>query len=93
VSLPALSLSQGRNPPGLLFALADPALPLFIPGMFIKAIVDGKVRKIRLSPVLARLHRKNAGKTMTDAGAVAFVEKKRREKALRAARPYLAGHR
>jgi hypothetical protein len=58
--------------------------------MFLKAIVDGKVRRIRLSPVLARLHRKNAGKTMTDVEAVAFVEAKRREKALREARPYLA---
>lgn len=58
--------------------------------MFVKAIVDGKVRRFRLTPVLARLHRRNAGKTMTEAGAVAFVERKRRAKALRAARPYLA---
>ena len=55
--------------------------------MFMKAIVDGEIRKIRLSPVLARLHRKNAGKRMTDAEAVAFVEAKRRERALREARP------
>ena len=57
--------------------------------MFMKAIVDGKIRKIRLSPVLARLHRKNAGKRMTDAEAVAFVETKRREKARRGVWPSL----
>jgi hypothetical protein len=59
--------------------------------MFATAIIEGKVIKYRLSPALARLHRKNAGRTMTDAEAVAFVEKKRREKAVRFAKTYLAG--
>jgi hypothetical protein len=72
--------------------LAPPAHPAFLSRMEIKAILDGKVRAFRLSPVLARLHRKNAGKTMTDEAAIAFVETKRREKALRLAKPYLAGH-
>jgi hypothetical protein len=70
--------------------LAKPPVTAFIAGMFIKAIVDGKVRRFRLSPVLARLHRKHARRTMTDTEAVALVESKRRETALRAARPYLA---
>ena len=74
-----------------LIALANPPPREMMASMFMKAIVDGKIRRIRLSPVLARLHRKNAGKVMTDAEAVAFVEVKRREKALRDARPYLAG--
>ena len=43
----------------------------------------------KLSPELARAHRANAGKTMSDAQAVAFVEKKRRRFALRRAQPYL----
>ena len=63
----------------------------FLFPMFVKAIVDGKIKSFRLSPVLARLHRKNAGKTMTDEAAITFVESKRREKALRLAKPYLAG--
>ena len=65
--------------------------PAFLFRMVVKAILDGKVKAFRLSPVLARLHRKNAGKTMTDAAAIAFVESKRREKALRLTKPYLAG--
>ena len=43
-----------------------------------KAIVGGRLVSFRLSPELARAHRANAGKTMTDAEAVACVEKKRR---------------
>ena len=70
--------------------LAQQPPPGFSAGMFIKAMVDGKVRRFRLSPVLARLHRRNAGRTMTDTQAVAFVERKRRATALRTARPYLA---
>ena len=54
-----------------------------------KAIVRGKLVSFRLSPELARAHRINAGKTMSDAEAVAFVEKKRRALALRRAKPYL----
>jgi hypothetical protein len=37
-----------------------------------------------------RVHRQNRGKAMTDGEAVAFVETKRRARALRRARPYLA---
>lgn len=54
-----------------------------------KAIVGGKLVSFRLSPELARTHRANAGRTMTDAEAVAFVERKRRSLALRRAKPYL----
>ncbi len=59
--------------------------------MFATAVIAGKVVKYRLSPGLARAHRRNTGKTMIDAGAVADVERKRREKALRFAKTYLAG--
>ena len=57
--------------------------------MHAKAIVGGKVVSFKLSPELARAHRANAGKTMTDEESVAFVEKKRRSLALRRAKPYL----
>ncbi len=42
-----------------------------------KAIVGGKLVSLKLSPELARAHRANAGKTMTDEQSIAFVEKKR----------------
>ena len=54
-----------------------------------KAIVGGKLVSFRLSPELAQAHRANAGRIMTDAEAVAGVEKKRRSLALRRAKPYL----
>lgn len=74
-----------------LFSLATPRPSRLSAAMFATAIIDGKVIKYRLSPALTRAHRRNAGKTMTDAGAVAFVERKRREKAVRLAKTYLAG--
>jgi hypothetical protein len=58
--------------------------------MYATAIVEGKVVRFKLSPALARVHRQNRGKTMTEGDAVAFVEANRRTKALRRARPYLA---
>jgi hypothetical protein len=58
--------------------------------MHATAIVGGKVVRFKLSPALARAHRQNRGKTMTEAEAVAFVETKRRARALRRAKPYLA---
>jgi hypothetical protein len=54
-----------------------------------KAIVGGQLVSFRLSPELARVHRTNAGRTMTDAEAVACVVKKRRSLALRRSKPYL----
>ena len=54
-----------------------------------KAIVGGKLVSFKLSPELARAHRANAGHPMTDTEAVACVEKKRRSRALRRAKPYL----
>ena len=59
--------------------------------MFATAIVGGKVVRFRLSPALARAHRDNRSQTMTERDAVALVEAKRRARALRRARPYLAG--
>jgi hypothetical protein len=56
--------------------------------MYATAIVEGKVVRFTLSPTLARAHRQNRGKTMTEGEAVAFVEAKRRARALRRARPY-----
>ena len=58
--------------------------------MYATAVVGGKVVRFKLSPALARAHRQNRGKTMTEAEAVASVETKRRARALRRARPYLA---
>ena len=64
-----------------VFAYAD--------GMYATAVVDGKVVRFKLSPALARAHRENRGKTMTEREAMRFVEAKRRARALRRARPYL----
>ena len=58
--------------------------------MYATAVVGGKVVRFKLSRALARAHRQNRGKAMTEAEAVAFVETKRRARALRRARPYLA---
>ena len=51
-----------------------------------KAIVGGKLVSFRLTPELARAHRANAGRTMTDVEAVACVERKRRSLSLRRAK-------
>lgn len=53
------------------------------------AIVQGKVVKFRLSPALARVQKRNEGKTLTDEVAIAQVEAVRKTAALRAAQPYL----
>ena len=58
--------------------------------MYATAVVGGKVVRFKLSSALARAHRQNRGKAMTETEAVAFVETKRRARALRRARPYLA---
>ncbi|MFI5394804.1 MAG: hypothetical protein ACHQ9S_04655 [Candidatus Binatia bacterium] len=57
--------------------------------MIVKAIVDGKLVRLTLSRGLAQAWRRNRGKRMTDQQAIEFVERKRREYALRSARPYL----
>jgi hypothetical protein len=57
--------------------------------MTVKAIVDGKMVSLKLSPGLAQAWRQHKGQTMTDKQAVAFVERKRRSHALRTAQPYL----
>lgn len=36
--------------------------------MYASAVVKGKVIRFKLSPVLARAHRENRGKTFTDRG-------------------------
>ena len=58
--------------------------------MHATAIVAGKVVRFKLSPALARSHRQNRGKTMTEADVIAFVETMRCARALRRARSYLA---
>lgn len=52
-------------------------------------IVRGKVLKCPLPASVAAAWKANAGKTMTDQEAIDFVEAKRREMALRKAKPYL----
>jgi hypothetical protein len=59
--------------------------------MYATAIVGGKVVKFALPTALAKAHRRNPGRTMTDQQAVDFVEAKRRQLALRRAKPYLEG--
>jgi hypothetical protein len=54
------------------------------------AVVGGKVVRFKLSPALARAHGRNRGRAMNESEAVAFVEAKRRSRALRRAKPYLA---
>ncbi|HTS17289.1 MAG TPA: hypothetical protein VMP11_06940 [Verrucomicrobiae bacterium] len=60
--------------------------------MTVTAIVDGKVVRLKLSPGLAQAWRRNRGKTMTEKQAVEFVERTRRQHALRCAKPYLESH-
>jgi len=57
--------------------------------MIVKAVVDGKVVRLTLSRGLAQAWRRNRGKSMTDQQAIEFVERRRREHALRSAKPYL----
>lgn len=57
--------------------------------MYATAIVEGKVVRFKLSPALARAQRENRGRMLTDTGAVRMVEAKRRERALRRAKPYV----
>jgi hypothetical protein len=59
-------------------------------GMYAKAIVGGKLTRFRLSPELARAHRANAAKAMSEKEVIEFVEERRRSLALRRARPYFA---
>jgi len=54
------------------------------------AIVGGKLIKLKLSPGLAEAWKQNKGRRMSEAEAVGFVERKRREHAMRQAIPYLA---
>ncbi len=58
--------------------------------MHATAVVDGKVVRFKLSPALARAHRENRSQSMTETDAIRFVEAKRRARALRRAKPYLA---
>lgn len=53
--------------------------------------MGGKVVKFALPPALAKAHQRNTGQTMTDQQAVEYVEAKRRQSALRRAKPYLEG--
>jgi hypothetical protein len=82
---------MSRNRPGMhVVSLVSVAAFAYAGVMYATAVVGGKVVRFKLSPALARAHRQNRGKTMTEAEAVAFVETKRRARALRRARPYLA---
>lgn len=62
----------------------------YVDVLYATAVVGGKVVRFKLSPALVRAYRQNRDKTMTESEAVAFVETKRRARALRRARPYLA---
>jgi hypothetical protein len=62
----------------------------YVAVMYATAVVGGRVVRFKLSPTLARAHRQNRRKAMTEAEAVAFVETKRRARALRRGKPYRA---
>ena len=88
-------ISSGRNglePCGnaCVGSLVSVAAFAYAGVMYATAVVGGKVVRFKLSAALARAHRQNRGKSMTEPEAVAFVETKRRARALRRARPYLA---
>ena len=70
-------------------SLASNGLFAYADLMYATAVVEGKVVRFKLSPALARAHRENRGEAITEREAVAFVEGKRRARALRRARPYL----
>jgi hypothetical protein len=57
--------------------------------MHATAIVGGKVVRFKLSAALARAHRENRDRTLSELEAIQFVEAKRRARALRRAKPYL----
>ncbi len=57
--------------------------------MYATAIIGGRIARFHLPPALAKAHKRNAGKTMTDQEAIEFVESRRRKMALRRAKPYL----
>ena len=61
--------------------------------MYATAVVGGKIIRFKLSPALVRAHRQNRGKAVTESEAVVFVGIRRRARALRRARPYLASRR
>ena len=52
-----------------------------LPSCMRTAVVGGKVVRYKLSAALARAHRQNRGKTLTEGEAVALVETKRRARA------------
>jgi len=58
--------------------------------MNVSAIVGGKLVRLKLSTGLAEAWKQNKGRRMSEAEAIRFVERKRREHALRTASPYLA---
>ena len=62
-------------------SLVSVALLAYAAVMYATAVVGGKVVRFKLSPALARAHRQNRGKTMTEGDAVAFVATKRRARA------------
>ena len=78
-----------RDKPPIPSLLFDPRVSGSLSMMHATAVVKGKVVRFKLSPALARAHRANRGKTMSEPKAVEFVEAKRRARALRRAKPYL----
>jgi hypothetical protein len=55
----------------------------YLHAMHAKAIVGGKLIRFRFSPELARAHRANAGKAMSEKQVIEFVETRRRPLAVR----------
>lgn len=73
-----------------LIELVETAGRGYVRPMNVRAIVGGKLIRLKLSPGLATAWRENKGRHMSEAEAIQFVERKRRAHALRTAHPYLA---
>jgi hypothetical protein len=83
--LSSISIEWGRR-----FSLVSLTAFAYAGVMYVTAVVGGKVVRFKLSPGLVRAHRQNRGKALSETESVAFVEAKRRARALRRVRPYLA---
>ena len=57
--------------------------------MYATMTIKGKTYRYKVPPELAKAQRANRGKKMTNQEVIDFVEAKRREAALRHAKPYL----
>ena len=87
-TLPSIRAALGSSVAGRVASSDGIAYP---EAMYATAVVDGKVVRFKLSPALARAHRENRGKSLSEKEAVAVVEAKRQLQARRRAMQDLQG--